>query len=216
MHAVGSDKATTNADAVAQHTVGTLKTTRGGATIARHAPVAVALLAGVALSAAACGTSSVGAATTSATPAQHDTTTSAPVPTPGGGVLANAQPCDVLTRSQLRQLTISVQGQRVHNKPRVRSCEWKQDAITILVVVHPYQGLASFDLSKHRAAQPMKTITVAGHAAKQQRTKRACAIAIAVTHTSRIDVLAKTPQQKDWCTVANHAATLAASNLPHP
>ncbi len=144
-----------------------------------------------------------------------DTGTSVPTAPPessqgGGSGTADLQPCDLLTSSE--QATFGL-GPGVEDElGPARTCQWQasgRHTITVGVV----DDLGLDDVQSSGGKQPMK---VGSHDAVQfTGGVSACAIAIGVTDTSRVDVSGVAGgDPAKACAVAKQAAELVEPKLP--
>jgi hypothetical protein len=141
-----------------------------------------------------------------------DTGTDEPTETSeaGGSGTADLQPCDLLTSAE--QATFNLGAGAEDELGPARTCQWQasgEHTITIGVI----DDLGLDDVQSSGATQPMK---VGSHDAVQYTAGvSACAIAIAVTDTSRVDVSGVAGgDTTKACAVAKQAAQVVEPKLP--
>lgn len=128
----------------------------------------------------------------------------------GGSGTADLQPCDLLSSSDQKTFDLGA-GVEDEIGP-ARACQWQasgQHTITIGVI----DDLGLDDVQSSGATQPMK---VGSHDAVQYAgALGTCAIAIAVTDTSRVDVSGVAGgDMTKACAVAKQAAQVVEPKLP--
>lgn len=159
------------------------------------------------------GGSTSGPATTSADEPTDEPTTSADAPE---SPLASVDPCELLDAAALSSLGITAEGAEV-TVGGARGCRWRvrkdsvSDSYTIGTAIYEELGLKDVV-----ADGDTKEITVNGRDAVERLGVggTACAVALAVTDTSRVDVVATGADGKSLCPAVNQAAKLVEPELP--
>jgi hypothetical protein len=152
-------------------------------------------------------TASVG----STPPDQTSTMTSVSRSSSNDDSISNLDACGLLTDAEVAQL-----GLTNVQKGGVSGCDAKYpERVTVGITVRPSLGLGDFQLGQF--AKPFD-ISLGKHKAKRVEgavSKSSCAVAIAVTEKSRVDVFASSnadPQQA--CDAAMKVATAVEPKLP--
>lgn len=126
--------------------------------------------------------------------------------------LKNADPCSILTTSDLDSLGLTVQGEHT-NSHRSRGCTWTQNGASLDLAIRTNQGLTGFAVE---GATHVKKLQIGDHNAKQQITPgtEGCVIGIGITATSRVDVSAVMTETSKECPAAVKSAKVVEPHLP--
>jgi hypothetical protein len=133
-------------------------------------------------------------------------------PAPGGdSTTADLKPCDMLSSAEQTQLQVSGGGVEEQVGPE-RSCRWTASGSHSLSV-----GIVDeYGLTDVQSSTTTKQLTVGSHSAVQYTGGvSTCAVALGVSDTSRVDVLASANgNEQKACKIAKQAAALVEPKLP--
>jgi uncharacterized protein DUF3558 len=127
----------------------------------------------------------------------------------GDSGTADLQPCDLLTSAEQAQFQLGP-GAEDEVGP-ARTCQWQSSGQTVTIGV-----IDALGLDQVQSSGPKTPMKVGSHDAVQYTGGVAsCAVAIAVTDTSRVDVAgAAGGDEAKACSVAKQAAALVEPKLP--
>lgn len=144
-------------------------------------------------------------------PEGSTTTDTPPETSTGGSGTADLQPCDLLSAEDLSALDLPASGEENELGP-ARTCQWQTSGShTVSVGVIDELGIDDV-----QSDSPPEPVTVGSHDAVQYvGVVGTCGVAIAVTESSRVDVLGTAGgDMTKACEVANQAAELVEPKLP--
>ncbi len=180
-------------------------------------PVFALVLAG----GAACSNDTAGSPLPS--PAKTDGTTTTRSTEPSGtetggsgGSLTSLDPCDLVSSSAVEALGITG-SPKDEEIGKVRSCSWRVDKSSIAdsytITVALFEQLGLKDVA---ADGEVKELKVGSHDAGQsyRRGGGGCAVSLAVTESSRVDVQVAGGDKEKLCAPALDAAKLVEPELP--
>ncbi|WP_026423188.1 DUF3558 domain-containing protein [Actinokineospora inagensis] len=123
--------------------------------------------------------------------------------------LRTVQPCTLLPTAAIK--TLGVTGQPTPSATsKTRQCEWKAAGYTIAVVIYDTAGINDVKTDREIEYLPIGTHDGARYLTRTS----ACAIAIDVTPTSRVDVQATGDHPDDLCAPALEAAKQVEPAVP--
>jgi Protein of unknown function (DUF3558) len=127
----------------------------------------------------------------------------------GGSGTAGLEPCDLLSSAEQAQFQLGP-GAEDEVGP-ARTCQWQSSGQTVTIGV-----IDTLGLDQVQSSGPKTPMKVGSHDAVQYTGGVAsCAVAIAVTDTSRVDVAgAAGGDETKACSVAKQAAALVEPKLP--
>jgi hypothetical protein len=167
-------------------------------------------IAGVLLSAAACGNSTDGQPTPVTSAAQGQPTRTTTPSAGGGGALPVDHACSLLSSSDLSQLGVSSSPSE-DMIGTAHACEFDNSEGHIIVGIRTNVGLAGFSANGGTVGD----ITVGTHQAKQDVDDTgSCVIAIGVSASSRVDVTVTGDGTSDPCPTSMAVARMVEPKLP--
>ncbi|WP_188316715.1 DUF3558 family protein [Solihabitans fulvus] len=151
--------------------------------------------------------------TTTSTPSgsdSSDNTSNPPSSSTGGGPLAGADPCSLLSQSDAQNLKF-IKGPVREKIGTADTCRWNPRDMTVAVGIRTNVGLAGVQAN----GNPITDSKIGGHQTRQTLgSGGSCIIAIGVTPSSRVDVLVTTGPSTDPCPTALQVAQLVEPRLP--